>query len=519
MSFAIRAFIKNFSNHSKISLIKKNLISNYLGQGWTSLMGLIFIPFYIKYLGMEAFGLIGVFALLQVWLGLLDMGMIPALGREMARFTSGALGSQSIRDLLRSIEICTVGLAVLIALTFTVSASWFATAWLQAENLPVEVVSQAFAVMGLVTGIRFMEGVYRSSIIGLQKQVLFNILNSAMATLRGLGAVGVLAWLSPSLEAFFIWQGLISLITFLVFGVATYHYLPHAERAGRFSLEALRGIWKFSVGIIGITFLALLLTQVDKVLLSKLLSLGDYGHYTLAAIVAGALYSIISPITQAFYPRFCELHALNDRAGLVDAYHKSAQMVTVFAGSVAIVIILFAETLLRLWTQDYGLASRSATLLSLLTLGNLINGLMWIPYQMQLAVGWTSLAVRTNIIAVIFIIPAIIWVTPRYGAEGAAWVWVVLNVGYLVIGMHFMYRRILSVEKWRWYAKDIMAPLFSAYFGAQAFSFAWRVDAGNVADFIELFCALVLVISIAAISASSIRLQFIKLAKKIKNAY
>ena len=89
---------------SPVSL-KKNVVANFLGQGWRALMGLVFIPLYIKYLGIEAYGLIGIFALLQAWLALLDMGMRPALGREMARFTSGAHNAQSIRDLLRTIEV------------------------------------------------------------------------------------------------------------------------------------------------------------------------------------------------------------------------------------------------------------------------------------------------------------------------------------------------------------------------------------------------------------------------------
>jgi hypothetical protein len=49
-------------------------------------MSLAFVPLYIKYLGIEAYGLIGIFVMLQAWLTLLDMG---ALGREMARFTGG----------------------------------------------------------------------------------------------------------------------------------------------------------------------------------------------------------------------------------------------------------------------------------------------------------------------------------------------------------------------------------------------------------------------------------------------
>ena len=75
-------------------------------------MGLAFIPLYIRFLGIEAYGLIGLFALLQAWLSLLDMGLTPTLGREMARFTGGSRSAESIRDLLRSIEFIALAIAL-----------------------------------------------------------------------------------------------------------------------------------------------------------------------------------------------------------------------------------------------------------------------------------------------------------------------------------------------------------------------------------------------------------------------
>lgn len=488
-------------------MLKRNLIANYLGQGWTALIGLAFIPLYIKYLGIEAYGLIGLFAVLTAWLSLLDMGMTPTLSREMARFTGGHHTAQSIRDLLRTIECIALGIALIITGGMALAANWISTSWLMAEALPFEVVAQAFALMGLVTALRFIETIYRSCIIGLQRQVLFNVVNSGLATVRGLGAVAVLAWVSPTIQAFFIWQGLLSLLTLGILAAITYASLPNSGRMARFSLLALRGVWRFAGGMIGITFLALLLTQVDKILLSKLLSLSEYGYYTLAAVVAGALYMLILPITQAFYPRLCELYARNDTAALVETYHMGAQLVSVFAGSAAIVIIVFSESLLRLWTLDDALAARSAPLLSLLTLGNLLNGLMWIPYQTQLAYGWTSLAVRINIVAALLIVPAILWVTPRYGAVGAAWVWVCLNAGYVLIGIHFMYRKILTGEKWSWYTRDLLAPLGSALGGALMLKAIWPIAETPIAEFLQLMLAATLATGVALLSAALARRQ------------
>jgi O-antigen/teichoic acid export membrane protein len=394
---------------------------------------------------------------------------------------------------------------LLIAGGVALGSDWIATSWLQAESLPVDVVAQAFVIMGLVAALRFVEGIYRSCIVGLQRQVLFNVITSIMATVRALGAVAILAWVSPSIEAFFIWQGLMSAVTVGILAIASYAMLPGAKRGGRFSLPALRGIWRFAGGMLGITFLATLLSQMDKILLSKLLSLSEYGYYTLAVAVSAAVFILVVPITQALYPRLCELHARGDMGEIVKLYHQGAQFVSVVAGSAAIVLILFAETFLRLWTQDPNLVQRVAPLLSLLMLGNLLNGLMGIPYQTQLAHGWTGLAVRVNIVAVSLIVPAILWVTPRFGAEGAAWVWVSLNALRLIAAAHFMHGRILLGERLQWYMRDVIAPLgagFAATIGIKLL----RPDAeGIVIDITVLTAAICATVVASTLAADHVR--------------
>ena len=105
-----------------MAALKKNLLANYLGQGWAALMGLAFVPVYIKYLGIEAYGLIGFFALLQAWLTLLDMGITPTMSREMGRFVGGGSSIGSIRSLLRSVEAIALGIAaVLVAVVWAAS--------------------------------------------------------------------------------------------------------------------------------------------------------------------------------------------------------------------------------------------------------------------------------------------------------------------------------------------------------------------------------------------------------------
>lgn len=441
--------------------LKKNVIANYLGSGWQALLGLAFLPLYIHYLGVEAYGLIGIFTLLQAWLGLLDAGMRPALGREMARFTAGAHDAGAIRDLLRSVEAI-VGIAGgFIALGIWAASRWLASDWIRTESLPVDVVATALAVMGVVVALRFVGEAYVSCLAGLQRQVLLNMVIGSVATVRALGALAVLAWISPTIEAFFLWEGLVSVSTVVILALTVHRVLPKGSRPARFSKPALLSIWRFAAGSTIITVLALLLTQVDKLVLSRLLTLKTFGYYALAGVVAGGLTTAVAPIAAAYYPRFTELVTLGDKAALRASYHQAAQLVTVVAGSAAAVLIAFAHPILLLWTGDAEITRQVAPLMMALVLGTLLNGLMWMPYQMQLAHGWTSLAAMVNVVAVVILVPAIVLIVPIYGAIGAAWIWVILNAGYVAFDIVLMHRRILRSEMWHWYFRDVAAPLGS----------------------------------------------------------
>lgn len=478
-------------------------------------MEIVFVPLYIKYLGMEAFGLIGIFSLLQAWLSLLDAGMTPALSREMARFTGGKHSPQSIRNLLRSIEIIAITIAVCVAVLIFLGGEWLTSNWLKTDKLSDVVVANALALMGVIIALRFVENIYRSSLVGLQKQVAVNVISSLMATLRSVGSLGILIWVSPSIESFFMWQCVVSILTLIPFIILVYIGLPKAKYRGEFSVSSLKKIWRYAGGMLLITFLSLLLTQVDKILLSKLLLLKEFGYYSLAALVAGGLYILVNPVGQAFFPRFSELVVLKDETRLIATYHKGAQLVSVIMGSVAVIIVFFTEQILYLWTQDIQLTQKIVPIVIPLVIGNFLNGLMWIPYQAQLAHGWTSLTIKINSISVLIIIPLIVWLAPIYGAEGVAWIWVFLNMIYVLVGVQFMFKNILLGEKWRWYWKDVLLPVLAAIVIAALLSLVLPKNEAYFIQVLWLFLASILVFFSSLILSSEFRPLIFKLIKKI----
>ena len=55
--------------------LKRNILANYVGQLYVTLIGILLVPMYVKYMGAEAYGLVGFYAMLQAWFMLLDMGL------------------------------------------------------------------------------------------------------------------------------------------------------------------------------------------------------------------------------------------------------------------------------------------------------------------------------------------------------------------------------------------------------------------------------------------------------------
>jgi O-antigen/teichoic acid export membrane protein len=73
-----------------VSTLKRNIFSNLAGGVWIAALTLVITPIQINLLGVEAFGLIGFIAILQIVMSVLDLGLSSTITRELADDTSPA---------------------------------------------------------------------------------------------------------------------------------------------------------------------------------------------------------------------------------------------------------------------------------------------------------------------------------------------------------------------------------------------------------------------------------------------
>jgi O-antigen/teichoic acid export membrane protein len=425
-------------------------------------MSLVFIPVYIHFMGMEAYGLVGVFLTTQAMFSLLDMGISTTLNREIARLSVYPDKAQEMRDLLRTLEFIYWGITFLIIILILLCAPLISYKWIHGRQLPPVVINRAVMIMGGAIAFQLLSGFYSGGLLGLQEQVLLSGVNIFISTLRSAGVIIILWLVSPTIQAFLIWQIFANFLQALLLFVLLWHRIPASSSIPTFRINVLKEIWHFAAGISGITVTALILTQIDKIILSKLLPLDLFGYYVLASSVVMGFYRLVSPIFSALYPRFTQLMALGDQNKLTTLYHKSAQLVSVLILPCCIIAAFFPKEILFLWKQNPATIEHTYAILRILIISTALNCLMYMPYALLLAYGWTRFGFYQNLISIVLIVPLILYLTALYGMAGAAFVQVILNGFYVLIGIHIIHHWLLIGEQWRWYKDDILKPFLAS---------------------------------------------------------
>ncbi|MGI9101556.1 MAG: lipopolysaccharide biosynthesis protein [Terriglobales bacterium] len=441
---------------------KLDLSANLAGIGWSALVQFLCIPFYIKFLGVAGYGLIGFYLMLQAVMQVLDFGITPTMNRELARYSVRPELAGEARDLVRTVETGYWAVGAAIGLTLMAAAPLIATRWIHPAGVPVESVKQAVVAMGILVVFQWPVSLYQAGLIGLHRQVVVNVIKICNATLNGGGALLVLWLVSRTARSFFLWQAAVALVQVTVLLICLWRAMPVAAGSPRLNFKLLRGISRFAAGMSGIIITAMVLTQLDKLIISRMFSLEVFGYYTLAGVFGSAVIMLITPVFNTIFPRFSALVAAREPKKVAELYHRCSQLMTVLIVPLTAVLALYSYEILLLWTRNPGAARHAASIATVLVIATALNGLMNLPYVLQLANGWTSLGLRLNIFFLVTVGPVIWFLATRYGPIGGAFGYLALMCTYVVLGVPLTHHRLLRGETLRWFTRDVGAATLAA---------------------------------------------------------
>ena len=482
----------------------KNIVINYGGQIWAALAGLISLPYIINCLVPDSFGLVGVFTSLMAWLAIADFGMCSTINREFINSRVDIKSRVNAANLLRSFEFLFGIILFIVGLIFFNISGWISINWFQSPNIDSQIIDTSFKLISFLAPLQCYESLYRGALLGFQRHDIINAIRLIVTTLRWIGSAIVLTFIDSSIQTFFIWHIFASLISIMLMLLFTYNLLAAKSEVKLFSTNELKKVYRFSSGMFVQSILTLLLTQSDKLILSKLLSLESFGYYMIAFTYASMIVQLITPITTVYFPIFTESVNSGDNKKLIHNYHKAAQLTTIAVIPIAILIIFNSTDLLTLSSLNSEHIKRIDHLFLFLSIGVSLNTLTHIPYVLTLAYGWTKYAIITNTVSIIFLFPCVVIGAPVYGAEGAAFILILLNIGYFLFGMPYLHKKILKSEYSNWLKYDILIPLFFIFVVALLLKIIFTFYFLNLNNFVLLGFTLVSLYFTAIVSSNKI---------------
>jgi O-antigen/teichoic acid export membrane protein len=448
-------------SQSRLNL-KINIVANFAGLGSSFLVGMIAVPFYIRFLGIDGYGLVGFYATLQaVFNSFLDFGFSVTINRELARYLTSPVKNDQSQDLVRTMEIAYWLIGLFLGGLVCLAAPRIATYWLNSDTISESIIRNVVFLMGIITFVQWPLTLYQGALIGLQRMVLLNVVNTALVILRGVGGVLIL-WFHPSLMVFFLWQLFISVLQVCLTMILLWRSLPASDHSPRFNPTLLRSTWRFAAGMTATSFFSFFIDYGDRLILSKILNLEYFGYYSLATTLNDQLQLISAPIHRALFPQLSSLVETNDFETLKNLYHKASQYVSVAILPIVGTAVVFASQLILIWTQDVNITNQVVPIASLLFMGTIFINLMGVPYTLTLAYGWAKPGFYRALIAFLVLLPLTLILSLRYAGVGAALAWAIFNLGSLILFPLLVHRTLLKTELKHWLIADIGIPAITS---------------------------------------------------------
>ncbi len=455
----------------------------------TALLSIILLPVYIRYLGVESYGLVAFYATLAGALSILGTGLSGSTNREVSiSFAQGGT-SERLTSLLFSVELLNWLIAFIACALLLLSSSFIAEHWINSKEVSTPVINYSVMIMGLMFACQMPAAVYEGALNGMQRQGDFAIINLVFAIVKSVGVILVLEFIRADIITYFLWNLLVTLCLTIALRLRAYQLINPLGKRKIFSLKLLKSIKKFALGMTGIAVVSFFISQVDKVIVSKYLLLDYVGYYNIAFLLAGLLGMIASPIHTIVLPKFNNLEAQSKSLELKELYYRTSKWMTILVVPLGFALIAFSHDILLLWTKNTVLANETSPILKVVALGSVFNSIASVFYLYTLAKGNTRYGFYQNLICIAVILPLIIILTQRYGALGAGSCWLIYNALLLTVSLPVFHHLYIKGELFYWVRHSFIFPFLLAavlflgvkwlqlkfYPGLNLFELAWLI--------------------------------------------
>lgn len=391
-------------------------------------------------------------------LGILDTGISATAVREFAWLQFRSEGRLQIPTLLWSLEVIYWGIVVIFGVGFFIAVFFFGSSWFQTKELSPELVQKVLMLMLIALVVQVPSGLYNGGMIGLQRQVELSKLVALFGSIRGIGAVLVLWMISADIRVFFYWQIVVSSLQTFVLRQVLWRKVNREGHPVSFSGEMLRSIKNFAGGMFLISALGIIISQADKLILSRMVSMEIFGYYMLAWTVASGMSRVSTPIMQAFGPHFTELVSKGDEVGLSGKVHLASQVMAVLTLPPTAVIVFFSERILNIWIGDPVIAAETSSILTIVIVGTMLSACSYPSLSMLYSKKILKPVMGVNFLALFIMMPLLVVAVSSFGVMGGAFCWVVYGLALYIFYQVCAFRELSALGSYSTMLKNFVFP-------------------------------------------------------------
>jgi O-antigen/teichoic acid export membrane protein len=431
--------------------LKSSVTFSYAAQLYAAVATLIVTPLYIEILGAEGFGLIGFFLMLQAWSQVLDAGMSGSVTRLVsASRLDRTLFSKAMSRFTKVLHLF-LAISLLIICFGSFFKTQISTSWLS-SSIDVPILTKSIFGIFLCLGLKYMSGPFRGALVGLERHGIVSFVSVLVISLKFPVSLIYLQFVSADIDKFFMYQAVISILEIFMYALFfqivktrelnALRLSPHSE--GNDELNLSFGDFIKMSGLLSILSVCwVIVSQIDKLTLSKYLPLEEYGHYSIAVTLSGSILLLAAPLNQILMPMMTGLVAKNHLRKLQDVFYFSLVAITVTSFPLALFFYFFGTETLLFWTGNNDLAQKSSGYLGFLALGNSIGICMSLIFLILFAFGDLVKHTKVYLVYSLFLVPVTVFVASNFGGLGSSLLWFIHNLlffcfwGFTVINKFF----------------------------------------------------------------------------------
>tara|TARA_B110001452_G_scaffold267650_1_gene278861 strand:+ start:6189 stop:7661 length:1473 start_codon:yes stop_codon:yes gene_type:complete len=471
----------------------KNVVANYIGKFWSLISALVFLPLWIDILGFENYTIISFTLVITSFTVFFDSGLTSTLSRQVAR---GDVTGDYKFIAFRTLEWCYLGIAFLIIVGFQFLVRPIVNN-INVSSIDKESLHLIIRIVSIGIPFEMLFKFYLGGLLGFENHIKANGLLVAWGVLRN-GMVTLAVYFYQDMLLFFSWQASSSVL--FMFFARFYLLNSFTTKVNHnffiFDRKVLLDIYRFALGMLLISFVAAMNSQMDKMLITKYISLDELGYYTLATSLAGGMLFLVNPIASALLPKFT--NNFSTGKSLKNSYILSNAMsiIGIVIFSICASLVINSTGVIYVWTGDEEIAKRSGEFLSVFGFSYTILALQVIPYNYMISTGDTRFNNIIGIASLFVTIPGFIICAVYFGALYLALLILVIQ---LIIFILYVRRLVVIglVTNWTsWIASNLLFP------GVISFVFVhytteWLYTGGSRGDvFAFLFVQVTLGISL-----------------------